>query len=224
MANVRSVQVNAYATSRTEDQFGTPAYAEQHYASYAVPSPGAPYDAPGEPYAPKLEWSVAGTPDPTRAGRQQIESDPRQSANAPRAWWRGLSRDDDIRESEQQVTQQIPEQQETSQPVVPRPTGIGTPLRWTSALSGLTYTLTRDMHAREPYRLNGIHFSMADHRRYENVIYGMVPPHSPRGTYRLDVPQWGENVLDKQVPTDVVVNNVYNVPVVPSVQRSYRLV
>src|SRR3954471_4029112 len=222
MANVRSVQLNAYATSRTEDQFSTPAYAEQEFERYAAPSAGAPYSPAGTPYAPTLEYSVDSTPDPTRVGRQDI-TDARQSPSAPKAWWRRLAIDDDTRESVQHVTEQFPIQQETSQPVAPRPTGIGTPLRWTSGLSGLTYAFTRPFTGRIPKRLNGIHFSMADHRRYENVIYGMIPPRSPRGTYRLDTAQWGEEIVDKATPSDYVIDNTVNVPVVPSAQRSYRL-
>lgn len=44
-------------------------------------------------------------------------------------------------------------------------------------------------------RLNGDHFSMADHRRnYE--IMGMEPVHRSRNTYRLDPTPWDEELVD----------------------------
>jgi hypothetical protein len=78
--------------------------------------------------------------------------------------------------------------------------------RVTSRLSQNTWSFTRffDQLNRtfddEPTsgsarRFNGIHFSMADHRRnYE--IYGMRPVSSRRNTYRIEPTPWDIDVVD----------------------------
>jgi hypothetical protein len=62
-----------------------------------------------------------------------------------------------------------------------------------------TYFFWRPFETNQPKmgarRLNGIHFSMADHRRdYE--ILGMEPAKTRRNTYRLEPTPWDTNLVD----------------------------
>lgn len=70
-------------------------------------------------------------------------------------------------------------------------------------------------------RLNGDHFSMADHRRnYE--IMGMEPVHRSRNTYRLDPVPWDEELVDG--PTNSPgYSQPINYETTTTGTRSYRL-
>jgi len=72
--------------------------------------------------------------------------------------------------------------------------------RATNRLAPTTYSYTRPFDSgglpKTPERqFNGIHFSMADHRR-NYPIYGMNAPRQKRNTYRLDPAPWDQNVVD----------------------------
>lgn len=77
----------------------------------------------------------------------------------------------------------------------------------TAGMSPNTYTFWRGMgHGGPqdtPNELNGIHFSMADHRR-EYPVLGMQPQKKPgagtRNTYRLEPAPWDSNIVDVPPP------------------------
>jgi hypothetical protein len=74
-------------------------------------------------------------------------------------------------------------------------------------------------------QFNGMHFSMADHRR-DFPILGMQPWSSPRNTYRVDPAPWDADMYDVP-PADTIgvpyQGRVQAVEVPDSGNRSYRL-
>lgn len=219
-------QVNPYANSRTEYEFGEPDYAAQDVKSYAAPTGNAPYGLPGNPFATRLEWDRDSTPDPTRLQREPI-TDARVDPVAPRSWWRRRAVDRDARESVQHQTGIEAEAQGPAKRFAPNPGSIRPANnRWLQGTSPNTYSFTRPFTGMTPHRFNGVHFSMADHKRYPNEIYGMSAARQPRMTYRADIGtvSWGEQVVDKGVAVDYTVDETYEVQDVPvTANRSYRL-
>lgn len=96
--------------------------------------------------------------------------------------------------------------------------------RPTMQMAPRSYFFTRpfDMHSARSF--NGLHFSMADHRR-EYEILGMAPVRTGRNTYRLEPPPWDENVVDlppsatPQMPS----GRIRAVDIPPQNSGSYRL-
>jgi hypothetical protein len=110
-------------------------------------------------------------------------------------------------------------------PAEPRPTNLMAPK---------TYAYTRPFDSgglpKSPTKLfNGIHFSMADHRR-NYQIYGMKSPATRRNTYRLDPAPWDQNIVDLG-SGDLPVAQEYNArltqvdvpPTTARVGKSWRL-
>lgn len=104
--------------------------------------------------------------------------------------------------------------------------------RGTMRMSPATYSFTRPMDHRTygdidvwtSRQNNGMHFSMADHRRNYEIL-GMRPPQSRRNTYRIDPPPWDADIVDlppdNAMPT-VVPGAVVGVEV-NYTSRSWRL-
>jgi hypothetical protein len=218
-------RVNPYSNSRNENEFDTPDYAAQEYHSYAAPNGNAPYGLPGNPFSTSLEYSPDATPDPYRLQREPIH-DARQNASQPKKWWKRNAIDRDARESVQHQSG-IQEETQTSLRFAPNP-GATRPAnnRWLQGTSPNTYSFTRPFTGMTPHRFNGVHFSMADHRRYPNEVYGMAAAKQPRMTYRADIGavSWGEQVIDKGTAIDYTVDETYEVEAIPNVSnRAYRL-
>jgi hypothetical protein len=212
-------QANPYATSRNDPEFGEANEYPVIQNAYADPASGAPYGLPGSPYADVLRYERGATPDPTRIMREDI-TDGRQDPVKPKRWWQLRRVDQDERESVTQQTGTWVEDQQSQTPVVDRALGKDTVTRPYASTSPNNYSFTRPFTGGTPHRLNGIHFSMANHERYPNEIFGMVPPRSPRGTYRADVAGWSEGDVDKVEVDDS--QYTYTMPTVPSTQRNFR--
>jgi hypothetical protein len=71
--------------------------------------------------------------------------------------------------------------------------------RPTMQMAPSSYHFTRpfDQHAARTF--NGLHFSMADHRRTYDIL-GMEPVRSRRNTYRIEPPNWDTNITDAPPP------------------------
>jgi hypothetical protein len=217
-----------------------PDYAGQ-YAN--VPEYGAPnsaYSAPSihEPnayndefgWAFPLENGLDGTPDDMRLGSQPSR-DVRPHPSHPRKHYAAIDTDDQHRHTaEDQDADGWAKQGGHYR--------VGIDPRWnppaeeraTSQLSPRSYSFTR------PYdqlskgngarQFNGVHFSMADHRR-EYPILGMKPATARRNTYRIDPAPWDHDYYD--IPPESTVGTTtqarvqtYEIP--PSIAtRSYRL-
>jgi hypothetical protein len=105
--------------------------------------------------------------------------------------------------------------------------------RPTQQMSPRTYSFTRpfdqinrvwsDMTAGSARHLNGVHFSMADHRREYDVL-GMAPWSRPRNTYRIDPAPWDQDMVDMPQEYAPVSNRVQAVEIQENLSsRSWRL-
>lgn len=216
---------NPYALSRTENEFDLPTTPVIQHAYTAPPEGNAPYGSPGNPFASKLAYEHDSTPDPRRTQREPNEDNTRVNPTTPKSWWRRILGDSYRRHSVESQTGIITQSTRAPHKVAPRPLGIDTVTRPLAETSPNTYSFTRPMTGEIPSRLNGIHFSMADHKRarYNGDIYGMNVPHRPRATYRLDPPAQGEDVIDKAAYIVMADDTQLSVTNIPSGNRSYRL-
>jgi hypothetical protein len=95
--------------------------------------------------------------------------------------------------------------------------------RLTNRLSPHNYVFTRPFDQDIERNFNGIHFSMADHRRKYPVL-GMQPPPFRRNTYRADPAPWDTDRTDMPNPGAYVRPGPivsYDIP--PSGSNSWRL-
>ncbi len=95
-------------------------------------------------------------------------------------------------------------------PPVNRPTNLNSPG---------SYEFTRPFDQDWARQNNGVHFSMADHRRLTE-IYGMRPTATARNTYRAEVPPWDQNIVDMPPPATVVNERLAAIEL--PMGRSYR--
>jgi len=94
--------------------------------------------------------------------------------------------------------------------------------RPTALLAPTSYSFTRPFEQLWERRNNGIHFSLADHRRNYEVM-GMTPMQRGRNTYRLDPPQWDTDIVDVPPPYTVPNRRVEAIDLPPSGNRSWRV-
>lgn len=215
-------------TVTPENVGDTPEYPanEQLDPAYQTPGSVGPYAAPGSPYAVKLDPNVI--PDPQREQKERIYSY-RSNPAHPKRFYKRLGADRKARESVTQTTEQITEVKDPRAALGGSRFAVNPALippgetRPTEQLSPSTYSFTRPMTGGTPVRLNGNHFSLADHRRMDAELYGMQPPHSLRSSQRLDVAPWGTNVFDK-APQTVYPDEIYQAVSSPEItSRSFRL-
>jgi hypothetical protein len=227
---------NPYAHSRTEQEFAQPEYA-QSSNRYAVPPEGdAPYiDALG--WAPSLRLGPESVPDANRLGTLPLRQMRPDATQAPEEWYAPQDADAARRNSVQTV-HGVPWDENQEYPgypaasagqhrFAPNPRGNPSPnSRVTQSLSPRTYSFWKPFGAgsQESARtFNGLHFSMADHRRNYDIL-GMAPVKSRRNTYRLDPGPWDANLVDMPpVNTTPVVMEVAQPVDVDYQSRSWRL-
>jgi hypothetical protein len=168
-------------------------------SSYAVPSPlntDAPYnDEQG--WAAHPRTSPTGTPDAERLGTIPVYQRQVFPDRAPDVWYDAYTDFDRARrqavESQSTTGQREGRDHEFKRAPDVRWTPP-MPSRLTAFLNPHTYLFTRPFN-RPPARNNGMHFSMADHRRKYDVL-GMNAPPSKRNTYRVDPAPWDANLYD----------------------------
>lgn len=223
--------VNPWAHSLTEKQSDTPRVAVQQVNAYAVPSLSA-----GDAYIDEFGWaphlaqrtSTVETPSAQRLMTTPLRDYRPNPVRPPEEFWGRNSADVAKRESV----------------VETNATGWATPAgvragdqRWapnprlnypdeprlTSRLGPNTWTQTRPFD-RGAKRFNGMHFSMADHRRKYDIL-GMKPAVSRRNTYRMEPAPWDVDIVDmppaneQQIPSSIA-RSVD----IPSTGRAMRLV
>jgi len=186
----------------------------------------APYALYGEPYAePLTHGEFDGTPDPQRVGDVPAP-DMRQEPFQPQFWER-RGAESQRRESVGTVRTFIRELLRRPKTVAPDPRE--TPpdnVRPTAELSPSNFGYSNPSATGGiPRTNNGEHFSMADHIRNfaPSEIFGMTPARSGRSGLRLDVANWGEDVIDVPQHADPSVNERYTAPVAPPSLSAYRL-
>lgn len=211
----------------------------------AVVSDAPPYSAAGGPgmsdnhsYDTSVPWSDNGYVDsPVNAYATPPTEDPDRLDNRKRVdsrpnladvfgWWRKKDADTAKRESVTSTTSigWTERKGGSGRAVAPRPLGkdTGEP-RPTMALGPNTYAFSRPFDATMERHFNGVHFSMADHRRTFE-IYGMAPVSHARNTYRIEPGPTDRDITD--MPQDASYTPQYAVtPDLPisSIERSWRL-
>ncbi len=178
--------------------------------AYVVPSPGVenPRDWADEPEITGAH--DPGIPDPMRTGRLRTRDYRPHPADPPQDFWLGVHGpgreyiarhsleylDADGRDAEApRLKPQTRNPRETVAPE-PRPTNRMSPSTW-------TFTRPFDQHAAR--QLNGVHFSMADHRR-SYAILGMEPVRRRRNTFRAEPAPWDSDLVD--MPNDAGYGNL----------------
>jgi hypothetical protein len=226
---------NAYVVTHTggTPDNTAPAMPDPDMAAYAVPSveADAPYtDTFG--WSPELRTRVQGEPDAQRLGLVPTHDMRPNPARNPAEWWADRRATvDHLRDSEGTLERGTPFAEDKSAGAYPDPAKGGmrwalnprmTPPpepRWTTALAPRTWAFFRlfdqfnRTHEGDPAtgsarHLNGMHFSMADHRRnYDPNLLGMAPQRNPgagtRNTYRLEPAPWDEDVVDMPPPATI---------------------
>ena len=179
--------------------------------------------APNEdsPFIDEFGWSpdprrVPGnTPDPARTGdipNRDVRPDARRS---PLNFWRKKDADKAKRHTVESVdadgweeTKEFPGyDRPSSKRFADNPRLVPSPEpRITSRLAPSSYSFTRpfltDTAKVGERQFNGMHFSMADHRR-EYEVMGMAPARNLRNTYRMEPEPWDNDIVDLPPVTDV---------------------
>lgn len=205
-------------------------------SGYAVddttPNKSGYMDSPSGGWAPRLKMVPGGTPDPMRE-QQLVQRDYRPTPlnQPPSKWWLGPGPGAEIetRHNTQEYVdadgwqpkrpvgpmpkRAAPDSRRTPPPE-PRLTNLLAPSRW-------IFTRPFDQHAART--LNGIHFSMADHRRTYPIM-GMQPVQAKRNTYRVDPPPYDLDITDDQ-PVQPGISNqrIQQVELPLTSNRSWRL-
>lgn len=198
--------VNPYAGTQA-DISDVPDYGYQDPA-YVAGNVPAPYDLPGDPYADHTRPRIGSTPDPMRTQSTPIRSY-RVNPQAPDALWQQLDADKAQRESVGNTREQWTEMIDPSASAganrwAPNPRATPpAPGRATSDLAPTNYRYRRNdpQNGGTPRRFNGDHMSMADHRRMESELFGVMPRTSRASSQRLDILPWGTNVVNQNQPT-----------------------
>lgn len=211
----------------------TPVFTPPEYAvpqsAYAVPPLSE-----GSPYNDEFGWSAELRTSPTGVpSAQRLDTIPRYGEEPPDQnvvpYWQ--KRDADAR-SRHSVEKVNPTGWHERRGVFP------TDLRWvdnprrkppveqrmTSDMAPTTYSFMRPFDQHSARTFNGMHFSMADHRRdYE--ILGMEPVRSRRNTYRIEPQPWDIDIVDLPPEREPATPQArMRSTEVPQGSRSFRLV
>ena len=166
---------------------------------YAVPSADAPkpYATDWQGWAPSLRTESTGTPDAERVGVAPIRQRQVFPNRPPEDWYDAFTDYDDARRHsvEAQDANGFAEVRTNELRRAPDPRwNPPQPSRVTAFRHPRTYAFWRPFQ-RPPARNNGLHFSMADHRRTYDVL-GMEPVPQRRNTFRVDPSPWDAEIYD----------------------------
>lgn len=186
--------------------------------------PEAGWDNSGK--STELRTSPTGTPDANRLRLLPL-FETRPGEGEPVAWWQrfGWVRDKTQRHSVEYQDADGHEIRKENPRMVerPRPSDTGEP-RPTLRMNPSTYRFTAPgFWAGFAREFNGVHFSMADHRR-DYPIMGMQPAPERRNTYRLEPTPWDAAIVDMPPDVSPAPNARTVAPAVaPAGNRSWRL-
>jgi hypothetical protein len=160
-------------------------------------------DTPNRNWAPDIDAVIGGTPDPMRTGRLRTRDYQADPAHPESEFFLGVNGPGREKMQRHGVEMQDADGQFVEAPVkieqAPNPRSIVQPEpRLTSRMSPHTYTFTRPFDQHIAREFNGVHFSMADHRR-EYPILGMAPVTRKRNTFRAEPAPWDQNLVDMPV-------------------------
>lgn len=206
-----------------------PQYAVPQHGAFSVP----PIEA-GAPYNDEFGWGPKLRTSPTEIpSAQRLQTIPRYDyrpdpVRPPEEFWDRYGADDKRRHS-------VESQQATGW--AEKKGVLPTDRRWkedprltppaenrvTQQLAPRGYSFTRPFDQHSARQFNGMHFSMADHRRNYEIL-GMAPIHRPRNTYRLEPIPWDMDIVDMPPPNNAATTQARLTDVnVPEPSRSYRL-
>lgn len=219
-------------------QVNTPDYPGQ-YAN--VPEFGAPNRAFSAPFkdapyndefgwAPKPRISVENIPDAMRIQQFPVRTVRPGADQPPEEFYRPIDEDDKKRHS-------VEDQDANSWEIKKSQHKLGPDPRWnppnetriTEKLSPRSYSFTRPFDqgskGNGARTFNGVHMSMADHRRdYE--ILGMKPWAPHRNTYRIEPAPWDADLYDVPPESTIgtsVQGRIKAVDIPPSGNQAFRL-
>ncbi len=181
-----------------------PEYAVPQHGSYAVPSINA-----GDAYNDEFGWGVGqkmrppsttDVPSIQRTNVNMLLTFRNPPEQAPEDWYG--KRDADTRARESVVELDADGRDEvkgvtaSDRRWAPNPRSTPQPeTRRTQLLSPSSWSFVRPFDTGYARTFNGLHFSMADHRRNYEVL-GMAPVTSRRNTYRQEPIPWDSDVID----------------------------
>jgi hypothetical protein len=220
-----------------------PEYAGQYADTPDYGTPNSAYAAPDlrrdAPYTDEFGWgpktriSVETTPDAMREMEFPVRGDGPYDGTAPKKYWGPRDADEAQRESVTNTDANgwtTPSYAKRVNRNNPRETPPAE-TRWTERLGPSNWSFTRpfDQGAKGTGArfLNGVHFSMADHRR-DYPILGMRPMRQSRNTYRVDPAPWDADMYDVPPESTIGVSTQARYQAVESMEipgstRSYRL-
>lgn len=196
---------NPFTADNAGGQYGNAADYGTPNNAYAAPGPST--DAP---YNDEFGWSaspriaVGSTPDPMRLQSFPVRTVRPEADDAPETFYGPLDADDAKRHSVESVDADGIEilKDQLKRAADPR-WNPPAETRVTEKLSPHRYSFTRPFDqgtkGNGARALNGMHFSMADHRR-EYDILGMRPWSQHRNTYRVDPTPWDADMYDVPDP------------------------
>lgn len=203
-------------------------------ANSAYAAPDFTEDAP---YNDTFGWSattrisVATTPDAMREMQYPVREMRPEAYHAPEDWYRPQDLDDKTRHAVEDQDANGWVEQKARYKIGPDPRwNPPQETRMTEQLSPRSYSFTRPFDqgskGNGARHLNGIHFSMADHRRNYPIL-GMRPWGQNRNTYRIDPAPWDAEMYDvppEQQPETTSQGRIQAVDIPESLgARSYRL-
>lgn len=206
-----------------------PEYAVPQHGAYSVPpmEAGSPYnDTFG--WGPRIHTSTVETPSAQRLGvfpRMDYRPDP---VRPPDEFWDRIDKDDAQRHSvEDQDADGWTEQKginPTDKRWADNPRRTPPPeSRLTQQMAPRTYTFLRPFDQHSARQFNGLHFSMADHRRNYEIL-GMAPTRHARNTYRIEPTPWDTDIVDLPPNREPDVPQArYSSVELPYGPRNYRL-
>lgn len=226
-------QPNPYGANSAE-------YAGQYANASDYGSPSNAYAAPGPgtdaPYNDEFGWgpspriSVGSTPDAMRVQSFPVRTFRPDDNDAPGVFYRPLDADDKARHAVEEQDANGWDEKKSRYVIGPDPRwNPPSETRVTERMAPTSYSFVRpfdqESKGNGARSLNGIHMSMADHRR-EFEVLGMRPWSAHRNTYRVDPTPWDADMYD--VPPEQSIGTIsqarvqaINVP--DSANRAFRL-
>lgn len=198
--------------------------------AYAVPGPmesaqDARYGWDNSGGSTPLRESTTGTPDAARLRHAPL-FETRPGEGAPIAWWQRFTRDLFSRHAvEYQDADGAEVAPRTPARVPDKPRSSDVPEnRPTMKMNPNTYLFTRPFPGLGTTgRLNGSHFSMADHRRDYDILGMAAPRKTRRNTFRLEPEPWDTDLVDRGPVADPSPDVQIVGTDVPPPSRAWRL-
>jgi hypothetical protein len=219
---------NPFATTKSDDQMEESEYAATE-SRYVNDSRKAPYSDANPFFAPHLRIGIESTPDAMRMGNIGSRTMRPEPIRPDMEFYGPIAAEGDRRHSVEIIDANgWVEKPSEPQRFAPNPRSMHIAnSRITQGLMPRSYSFWRPFNSGQtkgqgPREFNGMHFSMADHRRTYD-IFGMQPPQHKRNTYRLPPEPWDTDIVDMPPPMNATPYAMYTDPEMPLRGNSGRL-